>query len=144
MLYCCNKFKNDFLHSEFDTMLIEQDNELLNSNEHYLDYKNEYIKQTNINHKKLDELLKKFNILNNFYTKSDDCKYVYHFIDNNTKEKLNNEIKKIHLNQRKLYTDFINHIEFLNTVKTTFINENINENINKKSDKSRMIKLVNT
>jgi hypothetical protein len=119
-------------------MLIEEDNELLNSNEHYIDYKNEYIEQTNINHKKLDELLKKFNILNNFYTKSCDRKYIYHFIDNDTKEKLNNEIKDIHLYQRKLYTNFLKHIEFLNIAKNTTTNETV-----KILDKSRMTKLVN-
>lgn len=138
MLYCCDKFRNDFLHFDFDNMLIEEDNELLNSNEHYIDYKNEYIEQTKINHDKLDELLKKFNILNNFYTKSCDCKYVYHFIDNNTKENYNNNIKNIHLNQRTLYTNFINHIEFLNTAKNITIKETI-----KISDKSRMTRLVN-
>lgn len=138
MLYCCNKFRNDFLHFDFDNMLIEEDNELLNSNEHYIDYKNEYIEQTKINHDKLDELLKKFNILNNFYTKSCDCKYIYHFIDNNTKENYNNNIKNIHLNQRILYTNFINHIEFLNIAKNITIEETI-----KISDKSRMTRLVN-
>jgi len=138
MLYCCDTFKCDFLDCNFDNMLIEEDNELLNSNEHYIDYKNEYIKQTNINHKKLDKLLKKFNILNNFYTKTCDCKYVYHFIDNHTKEKLNNEIKNIHLYQRKLYTNFINHIEFLNNAKNTTVNDTV-----KIIDKSRMTKLVN-
>jgi hypothetical protein len=138
MLYCCDKFKNDFLHFDFDNMLIEEDNNMLNSNEHYIDYKNEYIEQTKINHKKLDDLLKKFNILNNFYTKSDDRKYVYHFIDNNTKEKLNNEIKNIHLYQRKLYTNFLKHIEFLNIAKNTTVNETV-----KILDKSRMTRLVN-
>ena len=60
-----------------------------------------------------------------------------HFIDNNTKEKYNNEIKDIHIYQRKLYTNFINHIEFLNNAKNT---ENI-ETL-KITDKSRMTKLV--
>jgi len=138
MLYCCDKFKDDFLCCDFDNILIEEDNNLLNSNEHYIDYKNEYIKQTNINHKELDSLLKKFSILNNFYTKSCDRKYVYHFIDNNTKEKLNNEIKNVHLYQRKLFTNFVNHVEFLNTAKNTRVNESV-----KIIDKSRMTKLVN-
>lgn len=139
MLYCCDTFKCDFLDCNFDNILIEEDNPMLNSNEHYIDYKNEYIEQTKINHKKLDELLKKFNILNNFYTKSCDRKYVYHFIDNDTKEKLNNEIKNIHVYQRKLYINFINHIEFLNNAKnTTTVNEPV-----KIVDKSRMTRLVN-
>ncbi len=138
MLYCCDTFKCDFLNCNFDNMLIEEDNPILNSNEHYIDYKNEYIEQTKINHKKLDELLKKFNILNNFYTKSCDRKYVYHFIDNDTKEKLNNEIKNIHVYQRKLYINFINHIEFLNNAKNTTVNEPV-----KIVDKSRMTRLVN-
>ena len=51
---------------------------------------------------------------------------------------LNNEIKNIHLYQRKLYTNFINHIEFLNNAKNTTVNDTV-----KIVDKSRMTKLVN-
>ena len=137
MLYCCDKFKSDFLHFDFDNMLIEENNELLNSNQHYIDYKNEYIEQTNTNHENLNELLKKFNILHNFYTKNNN-KYIYHFVDNNIKEKYNNEIKQIHIAQRSLYTNFINHIIFLNNAKNTLPNT-----VNEIVDKSRMTKLVN-
>lgn len=138
MLYSIDKFKSDFLYFEFDNMLIDENNELLNSNEHYIDYKSEYISKTEINCKQLDNLLKKFNILNNFYTKSSERKYVYHFVDDNIKRSYNDEIKQINVSQITLYTNFINHIEFLNISKNTTKNETI-----KIIDKSRMTKLVN-
>lgn len=137
MLYSIDKFKDDFLYFEFDNMLIEDDNELLNSNEHYIDYKSEYISKTKINCEQLDNLLRNFTILNNFYTKSNDRKYVYHFIDNNTKQKYDDEIKHINITQIKLYTNFIDHIEFLNTAKSIVKDETV-----KIVDKSRMLKLV--
>ena len=68
----------------------------------------------------------------------EDILHMHNKFTKSTKEKLNNEIKNIHLYQRKLYTNFINHIEFLNNAKNTTVNDTV-----KIVDKSRMTKLVN-
>lgn len=137
MLYNINKFQEDFLEYDFDIKLIEEDNTLLNSNKHYIDYKNDYLDSTKENYNKLNDILKKFKLLHNFYSKSSDNKYTYHFIDNSVKMEYNNKIKQIHIDQRNLFTNFIDHIDFLNMTKYI-----LPDNKNQTIDKSRMTRLV--
>lgn len=141
-IYDINNFKQQFLDFDFDYILIESNNEYINSNEHYLDFKNEYINNTNVHFEKLTELLKRFNILHNFYSKSSNNKYVYHYFDTNTKEDYNINIKNIIIDQRKLYSNFINHIDFLNNIKNS--NHSINKEPENLEDKSRMVKVSNS
>ena len=137
MIYDNNEFKDNFLGYEFDIKLIEEDNELLNSNEHYIDYKKEYFSKSIKNHERLSVLLGKFNNLNNFEG-NNNRKYTYNFVNNNIKEEYNKEIKQIYIDQRNLFTNFINHIDFLNCCKNTKYNDLENILV----DKSRMTRLV--
>ena len=115
-LYNKDSFKDQFLKTDFDNYLIEQNNNLVNSNEHYLQYKNDYIKNTNDNYEKFIELLIKFNALSNNYNYNTvESKYSYTFIDHNIYSPINTELKRIIERQKKMFDDFINYIQFLNT-----------------------------
>lgn len=114
MNYNLDKFKNDFIDFDFDEKLIQQNNELLNSNEHYLQHKNEYLIQTNINYISFSNLVEKYNELVFNYTKDhENKKYIYRYINNNTLYSINEQLKTILLKQGELYIIFTDYIEFL-------------------------------
>jgi hypothetical protein len=113
-LYNEENFKNTFLTNNFDDFLINNNNNLVNSNKYYLQFKVEYLNKTTNNLNKYTTLLKEFNELSNNY-KINDNKYSYTFIDKNLYNKTNNELKSLLLEQRKLYNNFINYIQFLNS-----------------------------
>lgn len=140
LIYEIDNFKKKFIDFDFDEILLESNNEYINSNEHYLNFKNKYMLDTNSNYIKLKDILSKFNILNNFYTKSNDNKYTYHYFDNVLKEDYNIKIKKIYIKQKELYSNFYNHLIFLNQITNPNSRTISNySNINK----SRMIKVFN-
>lgn len=113
-LYTTDEFREQFLKTDFDNYLTEQNNSLVNSNEYYLQYKNIYIETTKNNYNTYTKLLDKYNTLNNNYTITSN-KYVYQVIDNKVYDLLNTEIKIIVEAQKKLFNNFIHYIEFLNT-----------------------------
>jgi hypothetical protein len=116
----------------FDNYLIEQDNNLVNSNDFYLRYKNEYIISTNNNYKLLDDLLKIFNQLNNNYTLN-TTKYIYNYINKSELKIVMDKIKKIIASQIILFNNFMNHISFLNNTNTDNIKTNNNTRMTKLS-----------
>ena len=128
-------FQEKFITIDFDNYLKEQDNNLVNSNEFYLQYKNEYITTSKNNYEIFKELLSIFNQLYNNYSKSSN-KYVYNYIDNNECSSVNNKIKKLIISQTNYFNNFINHINFLNNQYIVNSNSNIISN-------SRMTKLSN-
>lgn len=127
-------FTEQFINIDFDNYLIEQNNNLVNSNDIYLLYKNEYIKITKENYNKLSLLLKQYISLNNNYIITDNNKYIYHYIDNNEHKNLNIIIKDLIISQKKSLDNFINYITFLNSCGANTI-------INTVVGKSRMMKI---
>lgn len=116
MNYCNIEFKTKFLDIDFDNILNEQNNKYVNSDD-YLQHKNIYITSAN---RRLSELVKlkiDYDILNNFYTKSDNNKYIYNVIDVSTKDKYNDLIKNLIQEQKKDLKNFLHYIDFLNTIK---------------------------
>jgi hypothetical protein len=112
-LYSEQSFKETFLNINFDDFLIQNNNNIVNSNEYYLQYKSEYLEKTTTNMEQYIQLLKEFKQLSNNY-KVDNNKYSYTFIDKNVYNKTNKDIKTLLLEQRQLYNNFINYIQFLN------------------------------
>ena len=55
------EFREKFITIDFDNYLKEQNNNLVNSNEYYLQYKNEYITTSENNYEILKGLLVIFN-----------------------------------------------------------------------------------
>lgn len=113
-IYNIDEFKMKFLNKNFDEILLNNNNNIINSDV-YLLQKNNYLNKTKENIEKLVELTTKFNILNNFYTKSDDKNiYTYHYINTKEKDEYNNMIKNIYKEQQYIYNNFLNYINILN------------------------------
>lgn len=121
--YDIDKFKQQYLNVNFDQILIEQSNNVVNSNKYYLRYKNDYLKSTKDNFNILSELIPKFNDLNNVYTKTDSNKYTYRYIKINDKNEYDRQIREIYTKQKMLLNDFIHYIDYLNKIKDSIKNE---------------------
>jgi len=107
-------FKKQFLDINFDEFLFENNNDLINSNEFYIQYKTEYLSKTQDNFIKYSNLMKTFqNMTNNYLIKNH--KYSYTFVDKNEYNRLNKELKSVLIEQRELYNNFMNYIQFLNS-----------------------------
>ena len=127
-----DSFRKRYLNDHFDDFLLQENNDLINSNEHYLEYKNIYIETTEMNltnYLKLLEMICCDDICDNI-----NKKFTFTYIDNSIIYKINIQIKELIINQNKLYNDFINHIKMLNKIDTV-------SNKTIKSVKSRMSKL---
>jgi len=112
-LYSKDEFKQRFLNIDFDNILNQEDNKLVNSSEYYLQYKNNYINFTNQNYITYCKLLDNYLQLSNNYTVS-NSKYIYTVIDQSLYQKLNKDIKNLINTQKKLYDNFIHYINLLN------------------------------
>lgn len=108
-----DEFNEKYITLDFDSYLQEQDNNLVNSNEYYLQYKNNYLLSSKNNYNLLKTLLKDYNELSLNYTKT-ATKYVYNYINDEEYNLVNNKLKKLIILQKTLFDNFINHIKFLN------------------------------
>ena len=98
---------------DFDQYLIQNNNELVNSNV-YLDYKEIYLGNTEINYNNLSELnILLYDYQNNYQVDISNKKYSYTYVDTTMQIKLNLQVKELILNQNKIYANFINHVKFL-------------------------------
>lgn len=109
-----DNFKQKFLNINFDAFLFENNNDLVNSNEFYLQYKTEYMLKTQQNLDKYSQLMKNYNRMENNYNIQSN-KYTYTFFNKDEYNRLHKELNNILVEQRNLYTSFMNYIEFLNS-----------------------------
>lgn len=107
-------FKNQFLNINFDEFLFENNNDLVNSNEYYIQYKSEYLSKTQDNFIKYSDLMKTFKYMENNYTINQN-KYSYTFVNKDEYNRINKELKNLLIEQRTLYNNFMNYIQFLNS-----------------------------
>ena len=111
-------FEFTFLNYDFDKILIDENNILINSNEHYLYYKTIYLKSTQDNLENYTILNEKYNSLSNNEFVTDTGKVKHYISNQNDLDNIKLEMNKILMNQRKMYDNFINHIKFINEHKT--------------------------
>ena len=132
-MYCKKNFKNKYINCNFDNELIEMDNDKINSNEEYLDIKNNYLKNSNENLLKITLLIDKYDsLVKNHCIKSDNnvtC-YEYTFVNTNDLEKTNNKIKDLLKEQKYLYENFTHYITFINSTTKTNLPVKYKEEIN--------------
>ena len=105
-------FKKQYIDFDFDELLTIHNNPLVNSFDHYLKYKQQYMSETLHNfasHKKLQKQVQQFQESHH------DNAIHYRFIDDNTLDTLKTELKSITVQQSKLFNNFVNYIQFLNT-----------------------------
>lgn len=115
-------FYNMFININFDNILLETNNPLVNSKDFYLSYKRTYFDQTNKNYSKFlrinAELQKQkqlqYNISNN--------KYYYTYLDQKQLDSLKNELKIIIISQKELFNNFKHYVETLNKDTNLFQN----------------------
>ena len=126
MSYSLKDFKINYIDYDFDISLIDQNNDLVNSNTSYLDIKNNYLKQTIINFDKFTELLLKHMELSNNHVINVDNNLTIHsykFINTKDLHDTNVELKVLLQNQRNIFNNFIHYISFINSTET--IRENV-------------------
>lgn len=104
-------FKQKFINVDFDK-LIKQ--ELVDYKE-YIQYKKDYFLETNKNNDNYKVYQYELTELNKTESFSTDNKFIYTYIDENKKNNLKNEMKKIILSQTRLLENFQHYITILNT-----------------------------
>jgi hypothetical protein len=114
-MYSKDQFKLEFMDYNFDEMLLERNNPLINSTDQYLCWKNMYLKDTMANYIEFTKLLENFTNNNYSISKTNNTtKHIYKYINPIISETINTELKTILVVQRKLYNHFIDYINFLN------------------------------
>ena len=147
-------FTNEFLAYDFDKILLETNNPLINSHKYYLIFKQEYIKTTKLNLQKYKNLVNELDkISNNKFKQPDETTYIYSYVNKDRENELKHEIKTIVLNQRTHIKKLIEHVNKLNvdmvklSSETTYKNsKNILSTLleTKRKSKSNKIKYKRT
>lgn len=120
-------FYNQFVNIDFDNILSETNNPLINSKEFYLNYKNEYFDQTNKNYSKFLRCNSELQKIKDSQYKIEKTKYKFIYLDQNKQELLKNELKNIIICQNTLLDNFKHHIHMLNKDQNKFLS-NVQEN----------------
>jgi hypothetical protein len=119
---------NEFIIN-FDQLLIDCNNPIINSYDKYGKYKKEYINFIEETMKQFDTLKNELEIINPSIENSPK-RFYYTFIDKEKERTVKNQIKNLILQQKQYYQNFINYIMYLNKEYT-------NNNTTKKSQLSR-------
>lgn len=106
-------FRDQFI-VDFDQLLLDQNNPVINSYEQYGKYKESYLQLTQKNWLQYEKLNKELESLKNYYSNPSKNRFVFKFIDHNKLNDLNLQVKTIILEQRKHYQNFLNFIVTLN------------------------------
>lgn len=119
-------FYNMFININFDNILLETNNPLVNSKDFYLNYKRTYFDQTNKNYSKFLRINAELQKLKQLQYKILNNKYYYTYLDQKQLESLKNELKLIIISQKESFNNFKHYVETLN--KDTNLFQNIPEN----------------
>jgi hypothetical protein len=108
-------FSDKFLKINFDQQLMEMNNPLINSQEHYINYKQKYMELTKNNLKTYTELAKQMADLHNLeYNVISVSKVIYTYIDKDKLCNIKQAIKAIEVEQQIRLNEFLRYIEHLN------------------------------
>ena len=121
-------FYSQYININFDEILLENNNDLINSEEFYLIYKKTYFDETLKNFEKFKIYNSELNELSNLNDKT-TSKYKHVYIDTIRFEFLKQSIKNIVIFQNKLLDNFHHYITLLNTHPEKFKSKN-EDNIN--------------
>jgi len=114
-------FYNMFVNIDFDSLLSETNNPLINSKEFYLNYKNDYFDQTNKNYSKFLRCNSELQKIKDNQYKIENNRYNFIYLNQNKLESLKSELKSIILKQNELFDNFKHHIYLLNKDSHLFI-----------------------
>lgn len=113
-------FYNMFININFDTILADVNNPLVNSKELYLNYKNKYFEQTHKNYSCFLRYNAELQKLKESQYTINTTKYHFVYLDQKRLEKLKNDLKIIILKQNTLFNNFKHYVETLNKDKDLF------------------------
>jgi hypothetical protein len=103
-----------------DDILLENNNPLVNSDDEYLIYKNNYFEQSKINYELYTKKSKELLLLTKSEYDTFGTRYIYTYIDKTYVANLKIEIKNIILEQRRLLNNLIHYTNSLNTKYKNF------------------------
>jgi hypothetical protein len=103
-----------YININFDEILLENNNSLVNSEEFYLMYKKDYFDQTSKNFEKYKKWDVELQELTNFNV-SESTKYKYVYTNLTKVEFLKQELKNLIIAQNKLLDNFHHYVTLLNT-----------------------------
>lgn len=115
-------FYNMFININFDNILYETNNPLVNSKEFYLNYKKQYFDKTNQNYSRFLRINAELQKLKESQHKIKNQKYFFVYLDKKSLETLKNDLKKIIISQQELFNNFKHYIEKLNKDVNLFSN----------------------
>ena len=121
-------FYKEFIDIKHDTILSMAGSSLLNSDEHYLKYKQRYIKLAKENHDTFQSLFSQYKecIDKEYSTNDNNTKFYYTFTNTDKRDMLLQQLKNIVFTQRNLLSTFDHHVNSL-------INENLQTDKKSKS-----------
>ena len=113
-------FYSKYINVNFDNILLESNNDLVNSEDHYLKYKKEYMEETQVNYEKFKEYKQKLSELSDLQYTKNASKYTYVYINDNEVNIVKHNLKNIIILQNRLFENFSHYISLLNTDKLLF------------------------
>ena len=116
------QFQEMFLDVNFDQYLIATNNPLINSSEHYLMYKQNYIQMTQSNLELYINVYQQYNqLLATQRQQLTPTKVVFTIVDTNKLQMLGQELKDLLILQRQLLGNFRLYIDYLNKNVTKYV-----------------------
>lgn len=115
-------FYTQYININFDEMLIENDNKLVNSEDVYLKFKKEYFDNTISNYEKFKQYNIELTQMNddNNEVQQTGTKYLYVYKNRNLIENKKQQIKNIVVEQERLLNNFYQYVTLLNTNPQAF------------------------
>jgi len=117
-------FHSKYINIDFDKILIDNINPLVNSEDVYLNFKKQYFDETVLAYKEFQELSKSLNELQElggYKHNSKRTKHLFVYIDTEKIERLKIQIKNLYITQEKRFSNFYNYVILLNTNQDLFI-----------------------
>lgn len=115
-------FYNMFININFDNILLETNNPLVNSKDFYLNYKKTYFDQTNKNYSKFLRINAELQKQKQLQYNTSNNKYYYTYLDQKQLDSLKNDLKIIIISQKELFNNFKHYVETLNKDTNLFQN----------------------
>lgn len=117
-------FKLKFLNCDFDSILLNNNNPLLNSYDIYIQYKQKYIINTRKNYDTYQKLYKEYTNLKKIqYQSVGPNKIIYTYIESNKLNDLSFKIKNLIIEQQNNLDNFLHYINHLNNTVDSYINQ---------------------
>jgi hypothetical protein len=117
-------FKKEFITFDFDGILINNNNPLINSYDLYIQYKQKYIISTKKNYESYQKLLKEYKKLNELKYKKENNIIFYTFITSETLDDISSKIKNLIISQKNNLSNFLNYINHLNDNQSLYTSIN--------------------